>query len=237
MAGIQRSRFRILPGIFLLAITVSLRAQTPSGDEILRRCERNFEGIEDYTAELTATIDMERMRVPQMKVVLYFKRPDKVHLQSESFAMLPKEGFALPVHVLVKNYSAELKGREEVDGIQCYRLELTAKNPGARVSRLTAWVDPGNSTLRKTESTPYRGRTVTVRTTFGHHENRFWLPETMFVTLATTAPDPSAEEFPIMGAQQDTVRRPPRTGTMQIRFANYRVNTGLSDDLFKREPD
>ncbi len=223
--------------IFLLLSTPLVSAQVPSGDELLRRCERNFEGIEDYVVDLMAAIDMERVRIPEMKAVLYFKRPDKINIKSESFAMLPREGFALPVTALVRNYDAVLKGREGIEGKQMYRLQLTAKKASTRVQSLIVWVNPENNTIVQTTSAPYRGRSVTVQTLYAHYENRFWLPERMMVTFTATVPDTSAaEEFPIPGKPQlEEFRRPPRSGSMEVQYSNYRVNSGLSDDLFKKE--
>jgi outer membrane lipoprotein-sorting protein len=214
-----------------------ISAQVPSGDEILRRCERNFEGVEDYTVDLTAAIDMERIRIPAMKAVVYFKRPDKINIKSESFAMLPREGFALPVTVLVKNYDARGKGVEEIEGKRLYRIELTAKKGSARVQNLTVWVDPANYTVVQTVSTPYRGRSVTMQTSYLLHESKFWLPERMKLTFAATIPDSATvDEFPMPGqAESEAVGRPPRSGSMDVRYSGYRINTGLSDDLFKRE--
>jgi len=223
--------------VFFLFLTSVVAAQVPTGDEILRRCERNFEGIEDYAVDLTAAIDMERIRIPEMKAALYFKRPDKINIKSESFAMLPREGFALPVTALVRNYDAVLKGMEDSGEKRLYRLQLTAKNSSTRVQSLIVWVDPENYTITRTTSAPYRGRAVTVQTSYGYYEDRFWLPERMMVTFTATAPDTSSvEEFPIPGKPQlEEFRRPPRNGSMDVRYSNYRVNPGLSDDLFKKE--
>ncbi|MEX1139711.1 MAG: outer membrane lipoprotein-sorting protein [Bacteroidota bacterium] len=228
----------MIPETLILVLLTSLAsAQTPSGDELLSRCESNFEGIEDYAVDLTAAINMERVRIPEMKAVLYFKRPDKINIKSDSFAMLPREGFALPVTALARNYDAILKGKEEIEGKQWYRLQLTAKKAATRVQSLTVWVDPENYTLTQTSSAPYRGRSVTVRTWYARHQDRYWLPERMLVTFTSTAPDTSsADEFSIPGKPQlEEFRRPPRNGTMEVRYANYRVNSGLSEDLFKRE--
>lgn len=222
--------------LYILILPSLLSAQTPSGDEILRRCERNFETIDDYTVDLTAAINMDRIRIPEMKAVLFFKRPDKINIKSEGFAMLPREGFALPVTALVRNYDAVLKGTEEIEGKRLYRLQLTAKKTATRVQNLIIWVDPENHTITQTTSAPYGGRSVTVQTWYMHHENKVWLPERMSVKFVATAPDTTAvDEFPIPGSRPEEFRRPPRNGSMDVRYSNYRVNSGLSDDLFKRE--
>lgn len=223
--------------LVILILLSSLSAQNPSGDEILRRCERNFESIDDYTVDLTAAINMDRIRIPEMKAVLYFKRPDKINIKSEGFAMLPREGFALPVTALVRNYDALLTGMEEIEGKRVYRLQLTAKKAATRVQNLIVWVDPENHAITQTTSAPYGGRSVTVQTRYMHYENKVWLPERMSVRFAATAPDTAAfDEFPIPGSPQPgEFRRPPRSGSMDVFYSNYRINSGLSDDLFKRE--
>lgn len=225
------------PFLSIALLLTFFSPQTPSGEDLLRRCERNFESINDYTVDLTAAVNMERVRIPEMKAVLYFKKPDKISIKSEGFAMLPREGFALPVSALLRNYDALLKGTEEFEGKRLYRVQLTAKKAATRVQSLMVWVDPDNYMITQTISTPYRGRSVTVNTWYVHHENKVWLPEGMKVTFVTTAPDTSAgEEFPIPGQpRMGGSRRAPSSGSMDVKYSNYRLNSGLSDDLFKRE--
>ncbi|MEK9138626.1 MAG: hypothetical protein AAB393_16000, partial [Bacteroidota bacterium] len=66
----------------------------PSGEEILKKVDVSFSGVQDYSVVLDITADMERMTIPPMQVHMYYKQPDKFHFESENFAILPREGLA-----------------------------------------------------------------------------------------------------------------------------------------------
>ncbi len=208
-----------------------------NGDEILLKCAQNLEGIKDYTVDLEAQMNMERVRIPSMKAVMYFKAPDKIHFESPNFAMLPREGFALPIRELVERYEATRRGEEMVMEKKTIKLFLVAKDPSARLQQLFAWVDPATMTIVKTETVPYRGRSATVRFEYALLENRYWLPVALEAQFSVAGGDTAAgADFQAPSAPQlEEFRRPSRSGSMSVRYSNYRINTGLSDDMFKRD--
>ena len=79
----------------------------PSGEAILRNVQSRIAEVRDYTVHLDVVADIERLNVPEMHVTMYFKQPDKVHLDAEGFAMLPREGLALNVDKLLSRYFVE----------------------------------------------------------------------------------------------------------------------------------
>jgi len=223
----------VLAGLLLFSPLI-VRAQKMSASQILARSEKNLEGIEDYTVDLQADLDMETLRMPRMEATLYFKKPDKIHFESESFAMLPREGFGTPVSMLIGRYNASLAGEENVDEMGAYKLHLVAKDPADRLQQLFVWVNKANFTIARTETVPYQGRSVKMEFRYALQEERYWLPETLQVHLTVPLADSSAvgQDLTIPGAQGRGARRMPRKGSIVISYSNYRINTGLSDDLF-----
>lgn len=223
--------------VMVICPGVTAQTKAPDGNEILRRCAQSLEGIEDYTVDLTAEMDMDRVRIPQMRAVMYYKAPDKIHFESPNFAMLPREGFALPVKELAHRYDAAVRGEEVLEGKKTIKLLLVAKEPATRVQQLLAWIDPENMTIVKTETVPYRGRSVSVRLAYALQEQRYWLPVSLKARFEVVGGDTTTgSEFQIPSApQMEEFRRPPRSGSMSIEYSNYRINTGLSDEMFKRQ--
>ncbi|HLE31186.1 MAG TPA: outer membrane lipoprotein-sorting protein [Bacteroidota bacterium] len=220
----------------LIASSGLCRAQAKSGAEVLARCEKNMEGIEDYVVDLTAEVDMEGVRMPRMEATMYFKKPDKVHFESPNFAMLPREGFGTPVSLLIGRYDATLRGEEMIGDIPTHKLHLVAKDPAARLQQLYVWVNKSNSTVVRTESVPYQGRSVKMDFTYALQEGRYWLPSKMQVELKAPPVDTtdSVQPMAVPGAPQlGTMRRARRSGKITIEYSDYRINTGLSDELFK----
>ena len=66
-----------------------------SAEAVLSHVREPFESIHDYTVKIYAEISMPGMDIPPMDVKVYFKKPDRIHLESDGFAILPREGLFL----------------------------------------------------------------------------------------------------------------------------------------------
>lgn len=220
---------------FLAFVGVFL-SQQQTGDEILRRVEQQLVSIQDYVVDLQAEVNMERLRIPTMKATMYFKKPDKVHFESEGFAMLPREGIAVNPAWLRERFTATVMGIDMVNGARTQKLQLAAKDASTRIRQLFLWVNTERWTVEKMETIPYQGRNLTVLFHYLRHEGRYWLPDTMRATFGFTVPDTSANPFINQYApQMNEMQRQPRSGTVTVVYSNYRINVGLKDELFEKK--
>lgn len=221
---------------FLIVIAQSSVAQRQKAVDILTRVEQSHQGLEDYTVDLQADVNMERIRMPKMQATMYFKSPDKVHFESPNFALLPREGFGIPVPVLVSRYDPIFKGEEELKGVRVARLQLIAKEPTLRIQQLHVWVDLSKYAIVKTETIPYQGRSVRVEFDYGLEAGKYWLPGKLRVEFENVGADTigGTFEMPVKPEMQE-FRRPPRKGSIEISYTNYRINTGLTDEFFSRK--
>jgi len=230
-AGGQRTvaRMCVLPFLVVLG-SGSLFSQRIPGDTVLARVERQISGVKDFTVRLEIVADIERLEVPPMHATLYFKQPDKVHLQSDGFAMLPKEASMLTLGRLAERFTAITTGEEEFGGKKCYRLGLTPKGGREFRGKLILLVDPERWTPERLETSVPGGRTATAN----FEQSRvggFWLTSKVTVRLETAEQDSTSALPP--GMEENPARRPvPRNGTITITYSNYKVNIGLSDSVF-----
>jgi len=202
-----------------------------TGEEILRRAESVLSGVKDYTVTIDVILDLERLKVPPMHATMYYKQPDKIHFASEGFALLPREGVAFSVKDLASKYSVEAVGKDTVDGQEEYQLTLVPKGDRTRFRRLSLDIRPERWTADKLTASLPDGRTLTAL--FQQELNGgYWLPSKVVVSF-TSAPRDSTDEG--MAEQMGPARsRPvPRNGTITITYSDYRINTGLSDDIFR----
>jgi outer membrane lipoprotein-sorting protein len=210
-------------------------AQNNKADEIVKRMQSQFERVGDYIVTLTASVDMERLRVPKMEAKMYFKQPNKVHFESKGFAMLPREGVAFNPSQLSGKYTAVLEGEEQVENTNTYRLVFTAKQPKTRPQGLILWVDQTNSVAKKLETVPYEGRSVVALFEHSMVQDNYLMPSKITVKFAVPEmPSPETGSQP--GAAETQRRGPQRTGTVTVTYTDYHVNVGLSDSLFT-EPE
>ncbi len=219
--------------IICLSLSYSSLCQ-PNGREILNRVEERFNEIKDYTAEVFTSIEMERLRVPRKKIKIYFKQPDKLHLESEGYAMIPREGFGFnPLQFHTDRYDAVLIGKDTVNGSQTFKLQLAAKDFELRLRQIFLWVDSQNWVIRKMESVAFENRLVQVTFDYGLVEKKYFLPSYIVVMLSspTTERENETETRGTDGMRGHL----PRSGTITITFTKYSVNTNLPDKLFEKE--
>ncbi len=217
--------------LFLFVCSCSASAQTLTAVQIMDNVRKQFETVHDYTATLTATIDMERLKIPEMKVKLFFKQPDKIHVESSNFAMLPKEGIALNPGRLLERFEPTLLGKEDSAGTTTYRLRLDSKGEkGLAPIQMLVWVDAKEWVITRVESGPDTMRKVTV--VFDHTlvDGKYLMVSKISLNFDSQQPaDTTATDHPMS-------RRMPRKGSATITYSDYVINSGLSDEIFEEKP-
>jgi len=224
----------------MISIAQAIGQKNPDAAAIMNNVEKGSSEVKDFVATIEASIDMERIRVPKMNATMYFKKPDKVHFSSTNFAMLPREGVALNPSLLVERYDPKLIGDENLNGRRVQKLELTGKSPAIRPGRLLVWVDPSTWTISKVETVPYQGRSLKLEFTYAAQPGGYLLPKEMKATFEIATRDTLEKRLDLdMAAPQqfEEVQRPSRSGTITVKYLDYKVNTGLSDDLFEKKSD
>ena len=214
--------------LVLLIAACSARAQTRpqlSGEAILKNIEAHFAGIQDYSVSLEAKVDLERLKVPQMRATMYFKQPDKIHFDSEGFALLPKEGLSFSPGSLTSRYDVvEVKEENSL-----FHLSLVPKARKTKVVTIVT-VNPANWTVSRISSSQAGGRSIQSEFEYEKVEGH-WLPMRLTATLAIDTSEASSSD-------ESQQRRPsfiPRQGTIQIRYSDYRLNSGLPDEWFEKK--
>ncbi|MCX6143716.1 MAG: hypothetical protein NTZ35_10875 [Ignavibacteriales bacterium] len=215
------------------------KTQESTGSVILRNVSKGYEGIQDFVAKIEAKVDMERLRVPKMNATLYFKKPDKVHFDSPGFAMLPREGVVLNAGTLRARYDATVIGEENVEGKKLMKLQLTGKEQNIRPRQLFLWVDQTLWTIAKMESVPYQGRILRLEFTYATQSGGYVLTQTLKASFEATARDTTQRPLDIdmpAASQLDELRqRVPRTGSITVKYLEYKINVGLSDEIFEKK--
>jgi len=230
----------LFASIFFVSAQAQKKGNDASAAAMMLNTAKGFEAVNDFVATIEAEVDMERMRVPKMSAMMYFKKPDRVHFSSTNFAMLPREGIVLNPARLRERYEPKLAGDDTLNGRKVQKLELTAKDAKIRPGRLILWIDPGNWTISRMETVPYQGRVLRLLFTYELQAGGFLLPKTMKASFELVARD-SSEKLLNLDVQAppqfDETPRPSRSGSITVKYLEYKVNVGLSDDIFEKRDE
>jgi outer membrane lipoprotein-sorting protein len=231
---------RIVMGLLIgFVISTMFTQNAPkiqNADEILAKVVKGFEEVNDFSAVIDAEINMDRMQIPKMHADLFFKKPDKVHFSSQGFLLVPREGIALNPSVLKEHYLTTSAVRDTIGGKNLFKLLLAAKDTKTRLRALSIWVDPENWTVTKIETIPYEGRSLAMIFAYECQQGKYWLPSKLVASFASESDKSEKDSSVSIGSQIDAAQRSvPRSGKITVVYSNYKINIGLSDELFEKK--
>jgi hypothetical protein len=204
-----------------------------TGEDILWKVFSRLDAVEDYTVTVDIIADIERLNVPPMQATLYFKQPDKVHVDAKGFALLPRDGLAFNLRKLLDKYSVASVAGDTSGGVLNYCLTLVGKSARTLLKDIELTVRADRWTVEKLTTPQAGNREMTAKFSYTSVEG-FWLPSTMVASFAVP-PAEGDEETPY--STPEGQRRQPRfhNGTITVKYSAYKVNTGLSDDMFRQD--
>jgi hypothetical protein len=226
----QRNQFLIF---FLFSLTLFTTAQaqkniTPA--EALKNVKTTFNKVKDYSADLSVSFKNLGMKIPPMNAKVYFKQPDKIHLESEGFAMLPRDIMTLNPNAFDETmWDLVIQGTEDVQGVQCIKLKMLAKSDTMRIQRATLFIDPVKWILRKLASDPAQGAAADAVFTYQTIEGKYELPSNIRIEMSGAMMRRGKKDF-----KQEKPENAPK-GEVLVQYTNYRVNRGISDSVFKEK--
>lgn len=207
-------------------------------DSLFLRIEKNYQGIQSFTAEAQITVEMERLRIPRKKFTLYYKHPDKFKIESDGFAMIPRIGLLIfPNQLNSEKYELEFTSPdtigEYITDKYLLKIKSVDKSRLPSAQQFFVWIDRKHSLLRKIESLNFRGRTSRVNIEYGKLKEGYYMPSRIGVTFENIA-DSRVDtlEFPL---RERFPSRIPRSGSVTIVFTKYSINETLEDKLFEKE--
>jgi outer membrane lipoprotein-sorting protein len=163
-------------------------------------------------------------------VKIYYKKPDKVHVDSrDGLAILPKNGLMTsnPAKQFISADELSITGSACIDGRNCYVI-LANFTKGDRPVESRVWIDKKDWLVMRISANPGYGPSVDVELKYIEVEGKYWLPVYTKAKLS----------IPLMSRRHGNIEPgAPQSSTAIIRFSNYKVNKGISDSVFIEKPE
>ncbi|MHB9097406.1 MAG: LolA-like protein [Syntrophales bacterium] len=244
---------RLLPVALLLLLSPAVAftqerpdaKSRPDGRKVFTDLMKPYRNLNDYTVRIQAKADIPTIRVPDFTATLYFKKPDRFHIETKSFAPLPKNsGLFNPFQFDPAKNLIDYQRTESLGGVQAdlYRVEPRDRKSPVRYS--TIWVGKSPVRILQVESLTFRGTTVLVKLSYRNVEQggEMWLlPDKVHVhlTFPEGASNPDAwslttRDNPVSGGMRrlDEVSG---EGDLDLVYSDWKVNTGLDNRLFEKK--
>jgi outer membrane lipoprotein-sorting protein len=227
---------KIFSFIILLFVIIAgtSKAQTVTADQIVKNIKVRFSQINDYTADIEANVQLEKLKMPKVKIKVYFKQPDKFHYESKNFAMLPKGGVSFnPFDYPEDKYTYKLNGKENINNTPVYALEVIPKEikKNTQVLKTYLWVDADSWVVKRVVNEKDEFLKIIIDFNHSWINGKYYMPTWIKISYDMKE-NPEAQD----NDQKNPRMRIPKAqkGEVTMSLQNYIINSGLSDDLFKK---
>lgn len=222
--------------IFLILILFSITCLGQSKDPkvIIKNLKDAFNKVKDYTVNVDVKVDVNFIKVPEMNAKIYFKQPDKVHIESKGFAMLPKDGmYTSPLSFLKNEYTPLYVKDEVIDNHNTSVIKIIPLNDKGNLILTTLWVDQSKEVIRKVESTTKTNGTFSL---YLHYEDNFKYPLPDSMVFSFNSGEINSRFDPDEAGGAGRKRKIPKVieGKVFIRYSSYAVNKGIPDSIFEK---
>ena len=226
----------------LLLAAVPAGAARPDPAQSIADVLRPYRGLLDYRVQIKAKVDMPTIRIPDYTATVYFKRPDKFHVETRRFAPIPRNsGVFNPFQFEPEKNRLEFLRRENLEGTPADVYRVEPRDSKSAIRHYHLWVGGTPQRILQVESLSFRDTRATVKIAYQQVEQKDgkWLlpakirihllfPEGVRPPEGLTSPD-----NPVTGGMRrlDEISG---EGDIEIVYEDWRINTGLDDGLFKQ---
>ncbi|MCX8009575.1 MAG: hypothetical protein N3A61_00335 [Ignavibacteria bacterium] len=210
-------------------------AQKVNPEEIINRIISEYEKIEDYQVDLNVKVDISFLKMPEINAKIFFKKPDKLHVESKGFALLPKQGLHFsPLKFLEMKYTAVYESEKELDGEKHHVIKIIPEEGEKGPSLITLYVNSKNYSIRKVTSIGEKQGKVDIELMQQYIDGKYWLPKEVVLTMDVGKFNIGRRRFSDE-SQSKPKQEDNRPGKVFLKYSNYIVNKGIDDKIFSQD--
>lgn len=213
---------------------------TQSAQDVMEAMKGRMQGVKSYKAQMRIKLDIPFLTAPESTATMFFKAPDKTHIDAPGFAMLPKRGADVTIQrILDQPYVAVDAGREVFQDVMMRKVKILPIEEGGEVAVATVWIDTTQNVPRKVVSTTRQGGTVTAELVFDNAKARaYCLPsyvKLMFDIGEYKLSKTMSGELDRPASQPDEPKAKSTMAVVEIWYSGYELNIPIPDALFKAD--
>ena len=241
--------------IFFIFLFTSIKSQNTDLDIIKSNILTQFSKIEDYQVDINIKINMTGFQMPKKKIKMFFKKPDKLNIKTNGFAIVPKTGINNNPNELFKmfNYINEVN-RTIRDNKQFYfisgivnqdSIDMPIKNLKSEESniKMSLLIDAKEWIITEVDIFLDKEKTFSIRTDY-ININNIMVPEKTKLIIGIKEISRIKNNFnddllfnsdnDLAKASGFNLKNDEFRGEISMKFSNYIINKGVDDQIFIR---
>lgn len=225
--------------LFCVCSLYVLAARGQDAEALVKQVREKLARVQDYKAKAVLKTDVPFIRMPQSEVDVFYKKPDKFKIKKENgVSVLPKGGVSVNVNSMLgsSKFTAVPAGEATYAGMTVKVIKLLPMDENAETVLTTLYIDEKNLLIRKATTTTRDNGTYEIEMEYGKFA-QWGLPDKVifvFNTKGYQLPKGMTLEYdPGAKPPPSTQQNKEQKGKIEIRYTEYDINKGISDDIFK----
>jgi len=239
----------------MLFLFVTIKAQDTELEEIKNKIITQFSKIDDYQVDINIKINMTGFRMPKKKIKMFFKKPDKLNIKTNGFAIIPKTGINNNPNELFEmfNYITEVNrtirnnkqfyfitGIVNPDSIDIPIKNFQSENANITMSLL---IDAKEWIITEVDIILDKEKIFSIKTDYINIDN-IMVPEKTNLSIGIKEISRIKNNFNndlLFNSDNDFIKASGLNlkndefkGEISLEFSNYIINQGIDDNVFIR---
>ena len=197
--------------------------------QTLEALAKKYSGLKDYRVDVAIHFDIETFKAPDLKARLYYKVPDKMKVESKRVLFFPREGgYFNPSLFNKEDFAVLFVENTAHGGKKALKIRLIPKRTKRDIQDLVLSIDTEQNQVREVDVVQPGGKEIKAELTYGTFDH-FDLP----IQIKLLLDFPEVEPELVKGFDTSPRGKKRVKGRIEMTYSNYRVNSGLSDQIFK----
>lgn len=209
----------------------------PEALKLIKEVTQKFNKVRDYQVDAEIDARISFLKILPQKAKVFYKSPNKFHVESKGIAILPKQNFDQIFSLLNKesNFMAFVSGSENLNGVATSIVNVVPLADTSDLVLAKLWIDVAQGLIVKSQLTTKTNGTVLIEYIYKTW-NALALPDkTIFTVDVKRFKIPKAISADINSkATQEDKNKPQKPGRIIISFSNYKINKGIDDKVFAK---
>lgn len=223
--------------LLLFCAATFAHAQQTDSKQILRDVNLTFQKVKDYTADVKIKTDIPFINILPVNAKVFFKQPDKFHIQSKGIAILPKQG---PENMMAQlrdtlAFTSVFLMNDNLNGVPVAVVNILPVSDTSDIVVGKFWIDTQRKVVMRSQITSKTNGTVNAEYVYGSNA-AYALPDVVTFTIDTKKfKMPKAVAADLNNyAKEKTEKQKESKGKIVLTFSGYVINKGIDDAVFKK---
>jgi outer membrane lipoprotein-sorting protein len=225
------------PILFFLFCCFSMRAVAGDDSKLLiREINKKFAQVNDYTANVFMKFDIPGVKMNSLNGKVFFKSPNKFRIRTKGIFFLPKQNPLQNISTLLldtSSYTSVISGYEILNGKNCAIVNIIPLTAKTELILGKFWIDTKNILILKSQITTKNNGTLETNSTYSSLSN-YTLPDKLIIKVEIKKikiPKMMSGDLNKI-AKRNADPNALETGTIELVFSNYTINTKFPDTIF-----